>query len=138
MKKKLSHPILTHQSKLLLSKVMENTSFSSIDFKNFVEKWNTKYQFDRWWRKKHSIAFGSEAHLNMSHLWMIVEYREDKFFEALQKNVDFDPLKDENLIVNKAGRIDFGEKKEAAQTQRMTDEEFNNLDITQFNEINNE
>jgi hypothetical protein len=127
-------------SKTLLSEVVKYTSFSPVDFKNFIIEWNTKYQFDRWWRKKYNVAFGCEAHMNMSHIWMIIEYREEKFFEKLKNDVksEFDDISTDNLVKS-AGLIKIGnDRGENEISQTVSDKEFNDLDITQFNEIKNE
>jgi alanine dehydrogenase len=43
-----------------------------------IYEWNNTCPVDRWWRKKHGIAFASPAHRASSFIEMYFEYLEDK------------------------------------------------------------
>lgn len=53
-----------------------------INNKQIIE-WNSNYPFDRWWRKKHGISFGSKAHLEQCQLDIKFEWLEDKLFNEI-------------------------------------------------------
>lgn len=47
----------------------------------FLIRWNNENPFDKWWRDKHSIPFGSKKHLEIDDISQTLEYYEDKLFE---------------------------------------------------------
>lgn len=55
------------------------------ELKDFVIRWNTRFPYDRYVRKKHNIAFLSEEHKSMSFFASMMEYEEDMLFSELRK-----------------------------------------------------
>ena len=62
------------------------------DITDFITKWNINFPIDRWWRRKHDVAFNSPVHREVSFLDMRVEWEEDKLFEKMHKE-DKDPYR---------------------------------------------
>lgn len=79
--------------------------------RNKVVSWNNKFPLDYWWRKKHSISYGSEQHREANYLDMLFEYEEDKLMLEASR-----PEEDKNK-----------------PTQQEVDKEFDDLDIESFN-----
>lgn len=58
-----------------------------MDKENVREKiinWNVNFPIDRWWRKKHNIAFNSSAHREISFLDQLFEFEEDLLFNTIE------------------------------------------------------
>lgn len=53
------------------------------EVKTFVLEWNINFPIDRWWRKKHNVAFNSPMHREVSFLDMRFEWEEDKLYDKL-------------------------------------------------------
>ncbi len=65
-----------------------------MDEKNVRDKiidWNLNFPIDRWWRKKHGVAFNSSAHREISFLDQLFEFEEDKLFDELQGENEYKP-----------------------------------------------
>lgn len=45
--------------------------------KEKIATWNATYPYDRWWRKKHKVAFGSKKHLEQNPIDQKLEFLED-------------------------------------------------------------
>ncbi len=71
--------------------------------KDFLIKWNLKFKYDRQWRKKYSIAFGSEQHLKMSQIDIYNDLLEDRMFKKLEK--DYIKAKEEEVEYKKTGKF---------------------------------
>lgn len=54
------------------------------ELKDFVIRWNIRFPFDRYVRKKHNIAFLSEEHKSMSFFASMMEYEEDMLFSEIK------------------------------------------------------
>lgn len=52
--------------------------------RGFVLEWNTKFPIDRWWREKHSVAFNSAPHREVSVIDMRIEWEEDELYSKLR------------------------------------------------------
>lgn len=50
-----------------------------------VISWNSKFPVDSWWRKKHNVAFMSQAHREVSFLDQLFEYIESQLFSKYEK-----------------------------------------------------
>jgi ribosomal protein L14E/L6E/L27E len=92
--------------------------------------WNVKYSFDRIYRVKNNIKFGSIEHRNLSPLDMIFELKEQKLFDKITKE----------RIELENNRKDYKETKNPflKQEDREQDDErmrklFDDLDISQLN-----
>lgn len=100
----------------------------------FIENWNIDYPFDRWWRKKYNIPFGSKMHREASHIDMAIEYKEDLYFKHLndQKSVKDFEMK-EGTLISEIVALKLG-KASNQQSKAEIDKDFNDLDLSQFNE----
>ena len=87
----------------------------SRDIDNFVFDWGL-FPLDYWWRKKYNVPFGSKQHREMSFIDMAIEWRE----ENIVKNA-MNPKKDEDYV----GTVKL--------TAKEIDEDYENLDLSQFN-----
>ena len=85
------------------------------DINNFVFNWNL-FPLDYWWRKKYNIPFGSKKHREMSFIDMAIEWKEEKIIE----NVMNPKQKDDYIGIVKV-------------TAKEIDEDYENLDLSQFN-----
>lgn len=56
--------------------------------RTLIVEWNLKYKYDRAWRLKYRIPFGSQKHLEVSQIDMMFDVLEDKVFEELQKEYE--------------------------------------------------
>jgi len=56
---------------------MDNLKPLKEDLDSFLLFWNNKFKYDRTWRKKHNIAFGSEEHLKANQIDIYLDIRED-------------------------------------------------------------
>lgn len=104
----------------------KNNAKEEID--KFIFKWHD-FPFDYWWRKKYKIPFGSQAHREMNFIDMYIEYREEfllnKAIEERDKAVS--DREDEEL-----GLKDGSEKRVVKMTKQEIDDDFENLDLSQF------
>lgn len=78
--------------------------------------WNNKYPFDYIWRKKYGVAFGSKKHRQTSFLDMVFDIKEQILFDNIAREAEVM----RNSKISKPDTI-------------LTDEEFDNIDISQFN-----
>ena len=86
-----------------------------LDLRKFIIKWNNDYPIDFIWRKKYGVAFGSQEHRQMSFLDMLFDLEEEKMM---------------NNYISK--RIENKENK-LSKNNILSDDEFDNIDINQFN-----
>ena len=104
----------------------KNDAQEEID--KFIFKWHD-FPFDYWWRKKYKIPFGSQAHREMNFIDMYIEYREEfllnKAIEEHDKAVS--DREDEEL-----GLKDGSSKRVIKMTKQEIDDDFENLDLSQF------
>lgn len=89
-----------------------------------VLQWNNTFPVDLWWRSRHNIAFGSDQHLDSSFPDQLFEYVE----ESLMKGVD---TKDEYI----PGSGDIFKKK--IKTQDEIDKEFDDIDLSEYDDGHN-
>lgn len=61
------------------------------DVRNFVIAWSIRFPVDRWWRKKHNVAFNSLEHRESSFLDQLIEFEEDKLFQELSEITEYTP-----------------------------------------------
>lgn len=94
---------------------------------NFLFSWH-QFPIDYWWRKKYNVPFGSPQHREMSFIDMFIEYQEEiELTKALtQPEIDEDEAENEAL-----GLVDSN-KKVVKVTEKEIDEDFANLDLSQF------
>lgn len=56
--------------------------------KDLIIKWNNLFPFDRYFRKKYNIAFGSPEHRALNQIDMYIDIMEDKFFNKYFKEIE--------------------------------------------------
>src|ERR1700746_2545499 len=94
---------------------------------DFIEKWNKEYPFDRWWRKKYNIPFGSKVHKEASHIDMYFEYKEDLYFKNLKDEKTIEELKsEEGTLIGKIVALKQ-DKLLKKQSKADIDKDFDNL-----------
>ena len=87
-------------------------SQNRIELRKAIIKWNHNYPIDFLWRKKYGVAFGSQEHRQMSFLDMLFDLEEDMMMSNMRsKSV----------------------KKTTEEESGISDKDFENLDINQFN-----
>ena len=91
------------------------------ELRDFVIRWNNQYPFDYEYRLKYNIPFGSSEHRASNFLLMATDLAETKLI-----NEYFQQLQDKENEV--------GEYKSSKMKQSEIDEDFENLDLTQFND----
>jgi len=102
------------------------------DIKTAIEEWNLNFPIDRWWRRKHSIPFGSKLHNEASLIDMWFEFQEDLLYIEVESSKGYTPNKGEFL-------------KESSKSREITEEEkYQNflkeakeIDLSQFDDIKN-
>jgi hypothetical protein len=111
-----------------------------LDTKSFREKIQDdilhrmrKHPVDLAWRKKYNIPYGSPQHLCMSRLDMFIDLEEDRLLkEMLEEN---DTVREEEFgSVDESLYNSGDEKKQILRiSKKDVDTEYDNLDLTQFN-----
>ena len=51
------------------------------DLESFMSTWNVRFKYDRRWRKKYNISFGSKEHLEANQVDIFIDLLEDRMFE---------------------------------------------------------
>jgi hypothetical protein len=112
--------------------MLKRNDVINLDIRKFIKEWNVRYPYDRWWRKKYNIPFGSELHRKANFIEMMIEYSEDIYFQKLAKLSDeSDEMEAEiDKIINSNKE---GQKSTVKMTKKEVDEEFEDLDLNQFN-----
>lgn len=59
-----------------------------------IARWNNTFPFDKWWRDKYKIPFGSPQHLEMSPIHMFFEFQEREAYLALEERIKLEEEKD--------------------------------------------
>ncbi len=57
---------------------------SKKDLESFIISWNSKFKYDRLWRIKYKIPFGSPQHLQVSQIDIYLDLLEDRLFDKAQ------------------------------------------------------
>lgn len=52
----------------------------SKELREFIIRWNNKFPYDYWWRKKHGVAIFSPEHRKASFINQRLEFEEDRLF----------------------------------------------------------
>lgn len=108
---------------------MEN---NLLNIAKFIEQWASQYPYDFLWRKKYNVPFGSDQHKNTTHIQMLIDLYEDRFYKNLIKMQDshyFDESKLEEVRTGTSGKSVV-----VSMSQSEIDEEFDKLDLSQFND----
>jgi hypothetical protein len=59
--------------------------FGNQSLESFIIDWNIRFRYDRQYRKKYNIPFGSKEHLETNQIDIYLDSLEDKQFEKLEK-----------------------------------------------------
>lgn len=59
-----------------------------------IEKWNGKWKYDFWFRRKYNIPFGSQQHREANQIDISFEYFENRLYEKTIKKIDDDKEKE--------------------------------------------
>ena len=94
---------------------------------NFLSSWHL-FPIDYWWRKRYHIPFGSPQHREMSFIDMYIEFQEEVAINRAIVHTDDDEDEAENEAL---GLVD-NNKKVVKVTEKEIDEDFDNLDLSQF------
>lgn len=96
---------------------------------NFIFLWH-QFPIDYWWRKKYRVAFGSAQHREMNPIDMLIEYREDLMMNKALYDETSSREEEENeaLGLNE----DKSKRKEVKVTKEEIDEDYENLDLSQY------
>jgi len=65
--------------------------------KKFLIKWNSLFIYDRWYRQKHNISFGSKEHREICQIDIYLQFLEDQLFLEFQKTLEENKEKNELL-----------------------------------------
>jgi len=85
------------------------------ELRKFIVHWNNSFPIDFLWRKKYGVAFGSSEHRQMSFIDMLYDFEEEK------------------MMKKRISRYDFTDTFESNSKSGLSDEEFDEIDINQFN-----
>lgn len=85
---------------------------------NFLIDWHN-FPIDYWWRKKYNVSFGSPQHRSMNLIDMSIEYTEHVQVQKYLQN-------DESIEVEEQ------DSNVVHMTQEEIDEDYENLDLSQF------
>ena len=96
------------------------------EVEDFVFDWNS-FPIDYWWRKKYNIPFGSKKHREMSFIDMAIEWKEEHIMRSIFEKKDKDEDEEENKMLLGTG------KEVVKPTAKEIDEDYENLDLSQFN-----
>jgi len=94
--------------------------------RTFLIRWNNNFPYDRWFRKKFSIGFGSEEHRKISQIDVFYEFYEEFLFKEYEEELEKRKVKEKLLLEGKW-----------LQDREETDEEmerlFSNIKISSNN-----
>lgn len=96
---------------------------------NFIYFWH-QFPIDYWWRKKYNIPFNSPQHRQMSLIDIYFEYREEMLIEEYRRKTEEEQEAAENEILK------INNSKEVVKmTNKEIEEDYDNLDLSQFDKI---
>lgn len=111
--------------------------FLQLDIKKFILQWNAKYPMDKYIRKKYGIQFGSPEHRALNLIDMTIEYAEDKLLALEEeKSMRLNERDYEKVLGIPQPKTDENQPKQkfVKMTKKQVDEEFENIDLSQFND----
>lgn len=92
---------------------------SASQSREFILEWNLRFRWDRKWRKKYKIPFGSKEHLAMNQIDIYLDILEDIEFEKLEKRfIDLELNKED---FKKTGKFLKEQKLTAKQEDEVVD-----------------
>lgn len=103
------------------------------DKEQFIKEWNAKHPYDKWWRQKYDIPFGSQKHREASFIFMAIEYSEDLYFLKLKEESFDKEDKEMSEFMNKSE----DNKNVIKMNKKEIDKEFDDIDLENFNDQTN-
>lgn len=101
----------------------------------FILEWNNKYPYDRWWRMKYNIPFGSKKHKEANFINMKIEYQEDILFHKMKKDIEENSeMSEDDGMAGKASEATIDGKKIVKMSKKEVDNEFEDLNLEDFDE----
>lgn len=82
-----------------------------------ILQWNLRFRYDRRWRKKYNLAFGSKEHLEANQIDIFFDLLEDRLFERLEKD----------YIESRKNQDDYRTTGKLLKEQKLTEEEEDRL-----------
>lgn len=113
--------------------IQRHKNSCNLDIDNFIKNWNLKYPYDRWWRKKYNVPFGSKKHKKASFIDMAIEYKEDMWHYKMKQKEEDDEINGE-IIGEKIDNPTIGGKKVVKMSKKDLDIEFADLNLDDFND----
>lgn len=62
--------------------------FAGCSTETSIARWNNTFPFDKWWRDKYKVPFGSSQHLEMNPIYMFFEFQEQEAFRKLDQDIE--------------------------------------------------
>lgn len=97
---------------------------------NFIADWS-RFPIDLWWRKRYNIPFGSPQHRSMNFIDMAIEYQEELLWNKARNRPE-EITDDEFMEKYVDEQLQEQEKKTVEMTQEEIDEDFDNLNLEEF------
>jgi hypothetical protein len=104
----------------MIQRQKQQPSQNRIELRKFIIQWNNNYPIDFLWRKKYGVAFGSQEHRQMSFLDMMFDLEEEIMMNNLYRKREQNEQQNQKV-------------KDAENS--ISDYDFDNLDVEQFNKI---
>ena len=105
----------------------------------FIVEWNNKYPYDRWWRSKYNIPFGSKQHKETNFISMKIEYQEDLLFQKIKKEIEDNSEeslseKEVDRMIGSSPEATINGKKIVKMSNKEVDNEFDDLNLDDFDD----
>jgi hypothetical protein len=97
------------------------------EVKHFIFNWH-EFPLDYWWRKRYNIPFGSRQHREMNFIDIYVEYQEGLLLKKSNDDYEAEQSELEDEILG----LKPNNKEIVKMTDDEIDEDYDNLDLTQF------
>ena len=66
----------------------DDKKISVKNLEQFILEWNSRFKYDRLWRKKYNIAFGSKNHLEANQIDIYLDILEDKLANKIKSELE--------------------------------------------------
>lgn len=99
---------------------------------NFIYFWH-QFPIDYWWRKKYNVPFNSPQHREMNLIDIYLEYQEENLLKQYRERQE----REKDEAENRALKIDSN-KEVIKMSKKEIDEDYENLDLSQFDIKENE
>jgi len=98
----------------------------------FVQEWNLRFPIDRWWRERHEVAFNSPEHRAISFFDMRFEFEEELMFRRRDRINRYKLNSGDFMDMESMQEMEQNMSEEARL--KMYKEEFDNLDLSQYDD----